>query len=175
MKNNKGKKGKLIWITGLSGSGKSLVARKLKKKLDVKMNPFLHFDGDDIRKIFNFNKSDYNHRLKYAFSYSKLCKKLTDQNFNVILAAISMFDDVRKWNRKNIKNYFEIYIKCKKKDLQKKNKKNLYKGKKKNVVGKDIVPQLPKNPDAIIVNNFKNDLNLPINKVLNRIVKKFEK
>ena len=101
--------------------------------------------------------------------------KLTDQNFNVILAAISMFDDVRKWNRKNIKNYFEIYIKCKKKDLQKKNKKNLYKGKKKNVVGKDIVPQLPKNPDAIIVNNFKNDLNLPINKVLNRIVKKFEK
>ncbi len=36
MKNNKGKKGKLIWITGLSGSGKSLVARKLKKNWMLK-------------------------------------------------------------------------------------------------------------------------------------------
>lgn len=175
MKNKKKEKGKLIWVTGLSGSGKSLVASKLKKKLDAKMGHFLHFDGDDLRKIFNLNKYDYNSRLEYAYYYSKFCKKLTDQNFNIILAAISMFNDVRKWNRKNIQNYFEIYVKCQKKYLQKKNKKNLYKSDKKNVVGKDIVPQLPKNPDAIIVNNFKNDLNLPINKVLNRIVKRFEK
>ena len=172
MKNNY-KKGILVWITGLSGSGKSLIANKLKRIFKNKNLFFIIINGDDIRKIFNLNKYDNISRLKYSYSYSRLCKKITDEGSNIILTTISMFDEIRIWNRKNIENYFEIYIKCKKKDLVKKNKKKLYKSDKNNVVGKDIIPQYPKDPDLIINNNYKKSLDEISLKIFRKITKKF--
>ena len=37
---------------------------------------------------------------KLAYCYSKLCKVLSDQGLTVIMSTISMFDEVREWNRK---------------------------------------------------------------------------
>ena len=105
------KKGSLIWITGLSGSGKSQVAKKLKQKLKQEKMDYLLFNGDDLRKIFKLNKYDATSRKRYAASYSKFCKKITDQGVNLMFAAVAMIDQTRKWNKKNIPNYCEIYIK----------------------------------------------------------------
>lgn len=172
MKNNN-QKGILIWITGLSGSGKTFIANKLKKKIKNKGLNFILINGDNIRKIFKLNKYDYKNRLKYSYSYSQLCKLITDQGTNIIITTIAMFDEIRNWNRKNIEKYFEIYIKCKKRNLIKKNKKNLYLSDKINVVGKDLAPQYPKNPDLVINNNFKNNLEVIVAKSLKKISKDF--
>ena len=88
------------------------------------------------------------------------CKKMTNQGINVIIATIAMFEDIRKWNRKNIKNYYEIYLKTSYKLIKKRNKKKLYLSKINNVIGKDIKPELPKKPDFIFKNNFKNNSKL---------------
>ena len=152
----KNNKGVLIWITGLSGSGKSLIAKKIKKKLDKKNFKSILINGDELRRIFKLSKYDKQSRLSYAYSYSLLCKKITDQGTNVIIATIAMFDQIRKWNRKNVKNYYEVYLKTSYKLIKKRNKKKLYLSKKKNVIGKDIKPELPKTPDFIFKNNFKN-------------------
>ncbi len=156
----KNKKGFLIWVTGLSGSGKSLLAIKIKKNLKKKNINSILVNGDDLRKIFNLNKFDKKSRLRYAKSYSMFCKQITDQGTNVIIATIAMFEDVRKWNRKNIKNYYEIYLKTSYKLIKKRNKKKLYLSKINNVIGKDIKPELPKKPDFIFKNNFKNNSQL---------------
>ena len=74
----KSKKGNLIWITGLSGSGKTLIARKLKQKLLKKKKNYLLINGDGLRSIFELKKYDRNSRINYAYSYSKLCKKIVD-------------------------------------------------------------------------------------------------
>ena len=65
----KNKKGFLIWVTGLSGSGKSLLAIKIKKNLKKKNINSILVNGDDLRKIFNLNKFDKKSRLRYAKSY----------------------------------------------------------------------------------------------------------
>ena len=67
--------------------------------------------GDEIRKIFNIKGYDNTDRKKLSLKYSKLFKKITDQNINVLFAGMALFDDTRIWNRINIKNYLEIFIK----------------------------------------------------------------
>ena len=66
-----------------------------------------------------------------------------------------MMDVLRSWNRKNIKNYIEIYIDSSIKYLKKRNKKKLYTNLKESVVGVNVNPEFPKNPDIKINNDFK--------------------
>ena len=153
------KKGKLIWITGLSGSGKSLIAKKLKNKIESNNETFFLINGDDLRKIFKLKKYDKKSRLNYAYSYSFLCKKLTDQGINVVFSILALMDKPRLWNKKNIKKYVEIFIKSDVKKIISINKKKVYK-KKKDIVGVSINPQFPKNPHIIIDNTFDKDLDI---------------
>ena len=153
-KNNK-KKGKLFWITGLSGSGKTSIAEKIKNKIAKKYGITVTISGDELRQIFNYDKFSRNKRLQYAHNYSKLCKLITDQNVNVIISTVSLFHKVRSWNRSNIANYIEIYIKADLDTIIKKKKKFFYRGNYRNIIGKNIKAELPKKPDIIIENNFK--------------------
>jgi adenylylsulfate kinase-like enzyme len=79
---------------------------------------------------------------------------MTDQNINIIFDLIGLYHKARSWNRKNIDNYVEIYIKT---DIQKIiqfNKKKIYKNDRRNIIGLSIKAEYPKNPDIMIENNF---------------------
>ncbi len=162
-------KGKLFWITGLSGSGKTTIAEKIKDKISKKYGQTLIISGDDLRKIFKYYKFSRNKRLQYALNYSKFCKYITDQNINVIISTVSLFHKVRKWNRSNIQNYLEIYIKADIAKIIKKKKKFFYKGNYKNVIGKNMKAEFPKKPDIIIENNFKRSLNALSKELMKKI------
>lgn len=158
MKLNNRKKGFVFWITGLSGSGKTTLGKNIKDFIQKKYGPTLLIHGDDIRNIFNFKKYTYKERLNLGLQYSKLCDFISNQNVNVIFTVVGLFDKVRNYNKKNIKNYIEIYIKTDIKKLKIKSNKRHYKNKIKNVWGLDIKPQLPKKPDIIIENNFNKNI-----------------
>jgi adenylylsulfate kinase len=82
---------------------------------------------------------------------------------------LSNFPRWLKWNRDNIKKYFEIYLNTNLKIL-KKRKPNLYSGKIKNVVGVDIKFNEPKNADMTINNcNSMNDLSRASKKIIKKI------
>ncbi|MDC0524597.1 adenylyl-sulfate kinase [Pelagibacteraceae bacterium] len=153
------KKGIFFFITGLSGSGKSTIAKYIKPKIQKYYGKTILFHGDEIRKIFNLNKYSKNDRKKIALQYVKLCKKITNENINVILATVSLYESVRKWNKKNFENYIEIYIECELKNIIKQKKKFFYKKKTNNVVGISFKPELPKNPSIILPNNFTISIN----------------
>lgn len=142
----------VIWIMGLSGSGKTTLAKIIHKKLRYK--GIIHIDGDKVREMYNH---DLGHSLEDRFvnaeRISKLVRFVSEQNINVIVSVLSNFPSWRRWNRKNIKKYFEVYLKT---DLitLKKRRPNLYSGKIKNVVGLDIGFREPKKTD-MIVNNCK--------------------
>jgi adenylylsulfate kinase len=140
----------VIWIMGLSGSGKTTLA-KIIYKLIKKNNTVLHIDGDEIRKIYN-EKLGYSlkEREINAQRISKLTKFVSLQS-HVIVSVLSNFPYWLKWNRINIKKYFEIYLKNNTAIL-KYRRPNLYSKKIKNVVGLDIKYKQPKNPDLIIEN-----------------------
>ena len=119
----------LLWITGLSGSGKTLLAKKIKNKVEKNYGPTIELSGDDLRNFFSLNKYNENSRRRYAKKYGEFCKFLTSKGFNVIFSTVSLFHDVQKWNRKNIKNYIEIYIKTDINKIIKKKNKPFYKKK----------------------------------------------
>ena len=163
-------KGIVFWITGLAGSGKTTIAKKLKNKITKKYGPTLIISGDDLRKIFKLKGFSEESRFHIGMKYSNFVKKISDQNINIIIAVVAMNNSIRKWNKKNIKNYYEIFVKTNLKILKKKNKKNLFKTKS-NVIGVDIKPEYPKKPDCII----KNDFRLPIKKLVEKIFLKIQK
>ena len=49
-------KGILFWVTGLSGSGKTVISEKIRKDIVKNYGPTLLVSGDDLRKIFKFDK-----------------------------------------------------------------------------------------------------------------------
>lgn len=154
------KKGTLFWITGLSGSGKTTIAKKIKKDIQNLYGPTLLISGDDIRKIFNFRGYSAKKRLSLVMKYCKFAKFITNQNINLIFAVVGMMNEVRTWNKKNITNYIEIYVKADLKKIIKVKKKKIYH--KKNVgeiVGVSIKPEFPKKPDIVIKNDFKKNIN----------------
>ena len=62
--------------------------------------------------------------MLYGKSYSKIVQNLSNQNVNVIIATVSLFRELHNWNRKNIENYCEIYIKTKITNIKNFKKKN---------------------------------------------------
>ena len=87
-----------------------------------------------------------------------------------------MFDKVRKMNKKKFSNYIEIYVKSDVKDIIRENKKKIYSRKKmKNIWGVDLKPQLPKNPNITVYNNFKKPVSFYANKIFSEIKKMVKK
>ena len=164
-------KGILFWITGLSGSGKTAIAEKIKSNILNKYGPTVIVSGDDLRKMFNFKKFSRKDRLAYALIYSEFCKCITDNRINVILSTVSLFHKVRKWNRSNINNYIEIYIQSDINKVVKQKRKFFYKGNYKNVIGKNIKAEYPKFPHITIKNNFNKSINVLAKELINKIIK----
>ena len=116
-------KGTLFWITGLSGSGKTTIAKKIKNSIEKKYGPTLLINGDDLRKFFLLKGFSKNNRLENAYKFSKLFKLITNQNINIIFATVGMMQKIRNIFKNAVKNFFIIYIKSDVKIIKKKNKK----------------------------------------------------
>ena len=164
----------VIWIIGLSGSGKTTIANLLFKKLKKKYSNIVHLDGDVVRQIYD-DKIGYSiaDRKKNAQRLSKMTKFLSDQKIHVIGSVLSNFPEWQQWNKKNIKNYYQVYLKVSLEKLVKRDKKNIYKkalqGKKNNVVGVDIKFKEPLNSNLVIDNNKDRK---SFSETVNKIIKK---
>lgn len=151
--------GKVIWLTGLSGAGKTTLAKQLVVDLNALKCASIFLDGDILRNIFleSGNGSNYftaQNRLALAMKYSKLCKLISEQGFVVVIATISMFDEIYAWNRKNLPNYFEVYLKVPLEELRRRDCKGIYsafdRGTLKNVAGLDLAVSEPTEADLVL-------------------------
>ena len=150
---------KVIWITGLSGSGKSTIARKIQELLKLKGIKPIVIDGDQVRSVVNDNACghDKKSRIRNAFRICRLTKLIADQGFIVIVATISLYHDIHKWNRGNLPGYHEVFLDVDMEILRKRDPKGLYKkadlGAIDNIAGVHITAEFPKEPDLVIENN----------------------
>lgn len=167
------KKGQLYWITGLSGAGKTTIGKLLYQKLSEKYENIVFLDGDIMKKVFESTQEiDYSSgaRKERAMKYARLCNMLVDQGLIVVCCTISMFDDVRNYNREHNSSYTEIFLDVPMDVLMKRNQKGLYekyqKGQNVAVAGVNVEIEFPKNPDIII----HNDGNLTIEECVSMIM-----
>lgn len=156
----------VIWIIGISGSGKSFLAKKILNKIKGKK---IHVDGDEVRKYLTNNlgytKRD---RKKNSVFISNLCEYLENKGFIVICSILSIFREHQLLNRKRFKKYFQIYIKTNRSIVLKRNHQNIY-SKKSKVVGKDITFPVPVKNDITVVNNFENYKENTIKNIIKKI------
>lgn len=123
--------GQVIWITGLSGAGKSTLAGDVVKNLRARGESVVMLDGDELREVFgstatNLPSYGRNERMALAFQYAHLCRIIANQGLTVVIATISLFKEVHSWNRKQLPNYFEVYLKVPVEELRRRDPKGIY-------------------------------------------------
>ena len=145
---------KVYWLTGLSGAGKTTIGRLWYEKLKEQGETAVFLDGDELRQVFGgdlgFTESD---RRKSAMRNARLCALLARQGLTVVCCTISMFADVRSWNRENIPGYFEVYVKASMETLRNRDQKGLYSRGDRDVAGVHFQVEEPKCPDLILEND----------------------
>jgi adenylylsulfate kinase len=148
----------VVWIIGLSGTGKTTLATQVAERIRQLNGKVVLLDGDLIRTLFG---NDVDHTIEgrrcNAERLSVLSKFLADQGIHVVAAVLSIFPEWRRWNRENISDYSEVYIKASMQTLLRRDIKNLYaraaRGEIVNVVGIDIPFPEPENPELVIEND----------------------
>jgi adenylylsulfate kinase-like enzyme len=147
----------IIWITGLSGAGKTTIGKALASKIKECHKNTLFLDGDIIRSIVGDNLGfDLKSRLESGWRICRLCKHLDDEKLIVVCSVISLFHEHQIWNRKHYSKYFEVFIDTPIQELKMRDPKGIYKafdqGKTNNVAGLDLPFTKPINPDITIEN-----------------------
>ena len=162
-------KGFCIWLTGLSGSGKTTIAQKLTEYF--KDNRYIEsMDGDEIRKGLSrdlgFSKEDRNeHNRRVIF-----CTKLLARNgVIVIVALISPYRETRAYAKGEIPNMMEVFVSAPLDVCIERDPKGLYKkalaGEIKQFTGIDDPYEEPLEPD-VIVETDKETVDESVEKIL---------
>ena|SRR5579872_2537226 len=149
---------KVIWFTGLSGSGKSSLAKKLYNFLKKEKFKVEIVDGDEFRKKIHpnlrFTPEEIKINNKKIIEY---CKNLIKDRDFILVPVIAPFRSTRSYAKKVLKkSYVEVYCnssltKCIERDTKGLYKKAL-KGKIQNFVGidKNVPYQIPSHPNLIL-------------------------
>lgn len=146
-----------IWLTGLSGSGKTTIAMLLEKKLIDIGNRAYVLDGDNLRFGINsdlgFSTDDRKENIRRVSEISSLMNKA---GLIVITSFISPYNKDREAAKNVIgnDNFLEIFIDTPISECEKRDPKGLYKkvrsGELKNFTGIDDLYEKPKNPAIVI-------------------------
>ena len=146
--------GRVYWITGLAGAGKTTIGTALYEKLRETKSNVVMIDGDKIRWAYgnNFGYSEEDRRKAGSITI-RLCHLLAEQGMDVICCVIGMYDSFREWNRANNEKYTEVYLKVSMDTLMKRDKKGLYSSRAENLVGVTMNMEEPKTPDVLVHND----------------------
>ena len=153
----KGQTAKLLWFTGLSGSGKSTIANLVEKKLHALGRHSFLLDGDNVRhglnKDLGFTDTD---RIENIRRVGEVAKLMTDAGLIVLTAFISPFRAERELVRGMLPEgeFLEIFIDTPLEEAERRDVKGLYKkarsGALKNFTGIDSPYEAPEQPDICI-------------------------
>lgn len=148
-------KGFTLWLTGLSGSGKSTISQRLNEELLRLGRGTEILDGDAVRtnlsKGLTFSREDRDTNIA-RIAY--VCSLLTRHGVIVISAAISPYGEARARARETIGAFVEVFVKCSLEELVRRDVKGLYKkalsGEITNFTGVSDPYEEPSDPEIVI-------------------------
>jgi adenylylsulfate kinase len=172
----KNQRGCTIWMSGLSGSGKSTIADSLESTLNSMDYHTFILDGDNTRlglnKGLGFSEEDRNENLRRV---AEVCKLMNEAGLIVICSFISPFEKNRELAKEIIgENFIEFFVDVDLKVCEERDPKGLYKkartGEIKEFTGISSPFEIPKNA-IILKNNVEEDLNRNIPIILSHLEK----
>ena len=149
------RRGFVVWLTGLSGSGKTTIGRSLKTRLEELGMKVELLDGDEVRKQLSpdlgFSKND---REMHARRVVYLSKLLARNGIVTLVSLIAPYRSFRDSARKDIGDYVEVYVKTPLETCIKRDPKGLYKkalnGEITDMTGLQDPYEEPANPEVLI-------------------------
>lgn len=149
----------LLWLTGLSGSGKSTIANALEHELFSMDQHSYILDGDNVRhglnKDLGFSDAD---RVENIRRIAEMSKLFVDAGMIVVTAFISPFRAERQLARDLLAEgeFVEVFVKAPLDVCEERDPKGLYKkarqGEIKNFTGIDSPYEEPENPELVLDN-----------------------
>ena len=144
-----------VWLTGLSGAGKSTIANLLEQRLhDIGKHTYL-LDGDNLRKGLNrdlgFNEAD---RVENIRRVAEVAKLMVDAGLIVIVGLISPYRSERQTARElfAVGEFFEVFVDTPLSECERRDVKGLYakarRGDLKNFTGIDSSYEAPDRAEA---------------------------
>ncbi len=148
---------RVLWFTGLSGSGKSTIANEVEKKLALMNRHTFLLDGDNVRhglnKDLGFTEAD---RIENIRRVGEVARLMTDAGLIVLTAFISPFRAERRLVRDMLEDheFIEVFVDTPLEVAEQRDVKGLYKkarsGELKNFTGIDSPYEAPENPEITV-------------------------
>ncbi|BAT71072.1 adenylylsulfate kinase [Thermosulfidibacter takaii ABI70S6] len=174
----KNQKGCVLWFTGLSGSGKSMIANEVEYRLNKMGFHTYLLDGDNIRHGLNqdlgFSAKDRSENIRRI---AEVVKLFVDAGIIVLTAFISPFIKDREQAKDIIgkDRFIEIFVDTPLEECIKRDPKGLYKkalrGEIRDFTGIDSPYERPNNPD-IHIKTLKEDISTATQKIINYLIQK---
>ena len=153
----KGQKGRVVWLTGLSGAGKSTIANLVEKRMQADGRHTYLLDGDNVRhglnKDLGFTEEDRVENIRRVAEVSKL---MVDAGLIVLVSFISPFRAERRMARELMENgeFVEVYVATPLAVAEQRDVKGLYAkaraGELKNFTGIDSPYEAPENAEITV-------------------------
>ena len=147
-------KGFTLWFTGLSGSGKTTIAKPVEQELRRRSVKVERLDGDIVRQSLTrdlgFSKEDRDMNIERITFVAKL---LTRNGVGVLCSFISPYRARRAQSREEIGEFIEVFVECPVEECAKRDVKGMYAkafaGEIKNFTGVSDPYEEPENPEIV--------------------------
>jgi bifunctional enzyme CysN/CysC len=153
----KGQRACVLWLTGLSGAGKSTIANRIEKRLAAQGRHTYLLDGDNVRhglnKDLGFTAQD---RVENIRRVAEVARLMVDAGLIVLVSFISPFRSERRMARDLFAagEFFEVFIDTPLAEAERRDVKGLYakarRGELKNFTGIDSPYEIPEQPEIRI-------------------------
>ncbi len=173
-----GHKAAVLWFTGLSGSGKSTVAKKLEQRLFERGCRTLYLDGDNLRHGLNgdlgFNDADRAENIRRAGEVARLGYSHGQM---ALCCFISPFQKDRDFARALVPagRFFEIFVKCDLEVCKRRDPKGLYakalRGEIQDFTGISSPYEEPPNPELVVETDLQSTEDI-VDKIVDELVRR---
>lgn len=149
-------KGFTVWLTGWPASGKTTLGLALEKELRNRGIPFVQrLDGDvvrqDLTRDLGFSKEDRDENIRRVTFVAELLSK---NGVATIVCFVSPYQEARRNARDHCHNFVEVYVKCSREELIRRDPKGMYKkaiaGEIKNFTGISDPYEEPEKPEVVV-------------------------
>jgi adenylylsulfate kinase len=144
----------VLWFTGLSGSGKSTIAARVRDELERRGEEVEQIDGDTLREVFpntGFTRAEREEHLRRT---GYMASRLAAHGVTVVASLVSPYRESREFIRKLCLEFVEIYVATPLEECERRDVKGLYararRGEIRNFTGIDDPYEPPEHPELTL-------------------------